>query len=56
MLRRVRRLSAELAAARAFECGGNSCSRPDIIEGLNRMSSCVYILMCRKLSGYYDRG
>ena len=47
---------AELAAARAFDCGGNNCSRPDIIEGLNRMSSCVYIIMCRKLSGYYDRG
>lgn len=45
----------ELAAAQAFYCGG-SYSRPDIIEALNRMSSCVYILMCRKLSGYYDRG
>ncbi|MBQ8768258.1 MAG: hypothetical protein IJZ15_01205 [Oscillospiraceae bacterium] len=45
----------ELAAAQAFYCGG-SYSRPDIIEGLNRMSSCVYILMCRKLSGFYERG
>lgn len=45
----------ELSAAQAFYCGG-SYSRPDIIEALNRMSSCVYILMCRKLSGYYDRG
>lgn len=44
----------ELAAAQAFYCGG-SYSRPDIIEALNRMSSCVYILICRKLSGYYDR-
>ena len=45
----------ELCAANAFYCGGNF-SRSDIIEGLNRMSSCVYIIMCRKLSGYYDRG
>lgn len=47
---------AELAAARAFSCGNDGCSRPDIMEGLNRMSSCVYIILCRKLSGYYDRG
>ena len=45
----------ELAAAQAFYCGG-SYSRPDIIEALNRMSSCVYILMCRQLSGFYERG
>lgn len=45
----------ELSAAQAFYCGG-SYSRPDIIEALNRMSSCVYILMCRKLSGFYERG
>ncbi len=45
----------ELSAARAFDCGQCACSRPDIIEGLNRMSSCVYIIQCRKLSGYYDR-
>jgi ethanolamine utilization cobalamin adenosyltransferase len=43
---------AELSAARAFSCG-DSCSRSDLIEGLNRMSSCVYIILCRKLSGYY---
>ena len=47
---------AELAAARAFDCGEDGCSHLDIIEGLNRMSSCVYIMLCRKLSGYYDRG
>ncbi len=45
----------ELSAAQAFYCGG-SYSRPDIIEALNRMSSCVYILMCRQLSGFYERG
>ena len=45
----------ELCAAKAFYSGG-SFSRSDLIEGLNRMSSCVYIILCRKLSGYYDRG
>lgn len=44
----------ELCAARAFS-SGTSFTRPDLIEGLNRMSSCVYIILCRKLSGYYDR-
>lgn len=44
----------ELAAARTFE-SDSGCTRTDIIEGLNRMSSCVYIIFCRKLSGYYDR-
>lgn len=46
---------AELSAARAFFTADNICTRKDIIEGLNRLSSCVYILFCRKLGGYYDR-
>lgn len=45
----------ELAAVRAFD-GEGGCSRPDIVEGLNRLSSCVYIIFCRKLSGYYNGG
>jgi len=45
----------ELSAAKAFY-NGSSFSRPDLIEGLNRLSSCVYIILCRKLSGYYERG
>ena len=37
--------SAELAAAHAFtDCDGN-CTRTDILQALNRMSSMVYILM-----------
>lgn len=43
----------ELAAAAAFTDGAN-VSRPDIIEALNRLSSCVYILFCKKVSGKYD--
>lgn len=38
----------ELAAADAF-----ADSKVDIIEALNRLSSAVYIIYCRKLSGYY---
>lgn len=40
----------ELAAARAFWEQGGGCRRADIVEGLNRLSSCVYIIFCRKLS------
>lgn len=44
----------ELAACRAFaEQGG--VSRTDLIQGLNRLSSCVYIIFCRKLSGDYEK-
>lgn len=46
----------ELSAARAFCQPDGTFQRTDIIEGLNRLSSCVYIILCRKLSGYYDRG
>ena len=55
-LNRLRTLvrETELSAARAFQ-DGEGTERPDIIEALNRLSSCVYILFCRKLSGYYDR-
>lgn len=41
---------AELAAAKAF-CDGSQCVRPDIIEAMNRLSSVVYILFCRQLTG-----
>ena len=53
MLNRLRAQvrETELSAARAFPAG-----RTDIIQALNRLSSCVYIILCRKLSGYYDRG
>ena len=39
----------ELRALHAFAEG----QRPDIIEGLNRLSSAVYIVLCRELSGWY---
>ena len=45
----------ELAAVAAF-CNGADCARPDIIQALNRLSSCVYIMFCRKLAGYYGEG
>ena len=43
----------ELAAAEAFT-DGSSVQRSDIIEALNRLSSCVYIIFCKKVSGKYD--
>lgn len=42
----------ELACANAFTLGG-TCTRVDLVEGLNRLSSCVYILFCRYIAGYY---
>lgn len=44
----------ELSAVRAFD-GPEGCQRPDIVEDLNRLSSCVYLLFCRQLSGYYSK-
>ncbi len=42
---------AELAAARSFPDG----DRLGIVEGLNRLSSGVYVLFCRVVSGYYAK-
>ncbi len=43
---------AELLAVRAFS-GEDSLG---IIQGLNRLSSAVYILFCRRVSGFYANG
>ncbi len=43
--------SAELAAARAFTDENGLCTRKDILQTLNRMSSMVYILMIRLKAG-----
>ena len=45
----------ELIAVNAFEYDTPD-ARGDIIEGLNRLSSCVYILFCRAAAGYYEEG
>ena len=42
----------ELCAVNAFAHEKRE-SHSDIIEGLNRLSSCVYILFCRVAAGYY---
>lgn len=39
---------AELAAVAAFTQLDGTCQRQDILEGLNRLSSCVYILFCQR--------
>lgn len=44
----------ELAAAHAFYAEG-SWTRTDLIEGLNRLSSAVYILFLRQLTGQRER-
>lgn len=41
----------ELTAAETFSDPQGGCSRMDILEGLNRLSSCVYILFCRNAAG-----
>ncbi len=41
---------AELAAAQAFTDAGG-CTRPDILQALNRMSSMIYILMTKAKQG-----
>jgi ethanolamine utilization cobalamin adenosyltransferase len=46
---------AELYAAAAFTEPDGACAREDIVEALNRLSSCVYILFCRKLAGFYTQ-
>ena len=43
--------NAELAAARAFTDENGLCTRKDILQALNRMSSMVYILMIRLKAG-----
>lgn len=46
----------ELAAAEAFCLDNYEVERKDIMEALNRMSSMVYIMMCRLLAGKYSIG
>lgn len=41
----------ELTAAKAFTNAQGCCTRSDIVEALNRLSSCVYIILCRTLAG-----
>lgn len=54
-LLRAHAREAELAAASAFSAPGEPW-REDIIQHLNRLSSGVYILLCRVVSGWYRKG
>lgn len=47
---------AELAGIAAFVGDNGATSRPDLLRALNRLSSGVYILLCRLLGGAYTRG
>lgn len=42
----------EIAAIKAFKTE-DGVSRIDIIKALNRLSSCLYIMLLRQLTGYY---
>lgn len=44
---RARSREVELYAARAFEGKDGNCARTDIIQALNRLSSAIYILICK---------
>lgn len=44
----------ELAAANAF-LSDSTVERPDLIEALNRLSSCVYIIFCKTAAGKYPK-
>ncbi len=44
----------EVAAATAF-LTGSKCTRPDIMEELNRLSSALHIMMCMYLAGMYRK-
>ncbi len=43
----------ELAAVKAFYRDGK-IERSDIVEALNRLSSCVYIIFCKKVTEQYE--
>jgi len=45
--------AAELAAARAFY-EGKKCTRVDIVETMNRLSSCIYIMYCKVIGKIYQ--
>ena len=45
----------ELCAVNAFAQEAPD-ARLDLIEALNRLSSCVYILFCRTAAGHYEEG
>ncbi len=47
---RAQAREVELSALGAF-----GESRPDLAEALNRLSSAVYIILCRRLSGWYEK-
>lgn len=46
---------AELLAAETFRDGAGNCLREDILEGLNRLSSAIYILFCRSAAAHIQQ-
>ena len=52
---RTQSREVELAAINAF-CKEGQVQREDLLQGLNRLSSAIYILLCRYLSNCYRTG
>jgi ethanolamine utilization cobalamin adenosyltransferase len=46
----------ELAAMDAFAVTPEQVEREDILQGLNRLSSLIYIMMVQLISGHYRVG
>lgn len=45
----------EVIAMKAFKSQYGQIEREDILRALNRLSSCVYVVMCKLLSGQYKK-
>ena len=45
---RAKAREVELAAARAFIAESGECERTDLVQALNRLSSLLYVLLCRE--------
>lgn len=45
----------EIMGIKAFTGKNGAMERGDILQALNRLSSCLYILMCRWQGGYYQQ-
>ena len=54
-LLRTRSREVELSAIAAFVSADGNVERTDILQGMNRLSSVFYIMMCRSAAGIYSK-
>lgn len=45
----------EVTAMKAFKNQYGQVDRVDIMRGLNKLSSCIYVIMCKYISGQYKK-